>query len=296
MNEEQFMIQTFNAAYKKYLYDECVVGKLANTEFKDNLKMGTEIDIIMPATVTLNDYKGGEIGDAEEAANSLAKVRIDKGKYFHFFIDKVKEEQIKRAPDLKQKVDLAKEYSSDAIKQFAAAVDKEYALLYPNAGHKVDDNGSAITLSATNVRDLLAMMQVEFQRGDEKGHHNWVDGKMIAIVPPEFEFFLGKQELWKYVESGHKKIEKGFIGKLSGWDILVSNNIYKDSDGNYYPLFGQRGATLAGGVQKKLDMMSYVPDKRFDTYYKGYGIFGVGAPRADLLGYAKVKATPTIGS
>lgn len=298
MNDEQLMIQTFTQAFNKYLYDECVVAKLAHTEFRDNLRKGTEIDIIMPAQVSLHDFAGGEIGDAEEAANSVAKVRIDKAKYFHFFIDKVKEDQIKAAPDLKQKVKLATEYSQDAIKQFAAAVDGAYAALFPLAGHYIDNSGSGYTLSATNVRDMFAYMQNEFKRGDKNGHTNWVDGKMVAIVPPEFEFFLAKQQMYDYVESGHKKVEKGFVGKMSGWDILVSNNVATTGTGAdtfYYPLFGQRGATLAGGVQKKLDMKSYVPDKRFDTFYKGYGIYGVGAPRADLLGSIKVKANPSIG-
>lgn len=295
MNDEQFMIQTFNQSFKKYLYDECVIGKLANTELKDNLRLGTEIDIIMPATVTLSDFKGGELNQAEEAANSVAKIRINKGKSFHFFIDKVKEEQIKRAPDIKQKVALAKEYSSDAIKQFSAAVDSEYALLYPNAGHYLSDNGNGIALSESNIRDILSLMATNFKRGDRKGHNNWIDGQMIVVLPPEAEFFLGKQQMYENVESGHKKIEKGHIGKLCGWDILISNNIYKDEDGNYYPLFGQRGKTLAGGVQKNLDMQSYVPDNRFDTHYKGYGVYGVGAPRADLLGCAKITANPTIG-
>ena len=299
MNDEQLMIQTFTQAFKKYLYDECVIAKLANTEFRDYLRLGTEIDVIMPAQVTLNDFTGGQIGDAEEAANSVAKVRIDKAKYFHFFIDKVKEEQIKAAPDVKQKVALAKEYSQDAIKQFAAAVDAAYAELYALSGHYIDNSGSGYTLSATNVRDMFAYMQNEFKRGDKKGHTNWIDGKMVAIVPPEFEFFLAKQQMYENVESGHKKIEKGFVGRISGWDILVSNNVATTGSGAdtfYYPLFGQRNATLAGGVQRKLDMKSYVPDKRFDTFYKGYGVFGVGAPRADLLGSVKVKANPAIGS
>lgn len=305
MNDEQLMIQTFTKCFKKYLYDELVVGKIANTEFKDNLRKGTEIDIIMPAQITLHDFDGKvdangfQIGDAEEAANSLAKVRINKAQYFHFFIDKIKEEEIKKAPDLKQKVELAKEYSTDAIKQFAAVVDKAYAELYPMAGHYLDNAGAGYTLSATNVRDLFATMQNEFKRGDKKGHTNWVDGQMVAIVPPEFEFFLAKQQMYTGTESGNKKIEKGFVGVASGWDILVSNNIATTTSGEdtfFYPLFGQRGKTLAGGVQRNLDMMSYVPDKRFDTHYKGYGVYGVGAPRADLLGSVKVKATPSIGA
>ena len=296
MNDEQVMINTFSQVFKKYLYDETVIGQLAHTEFRDNLKKGTEIDIIMPATVSLFDYTGGDLQTAEEAANSVAKIRIDKGKAFHFFIDEVKKQQIADAPDLGQKVKLSREYCDDAVKQFAAAVDAAYGALYPNAGYYLDNSGSAITLSATNAKEILAYMQAQFQRGDKKGHNSWVDGQMYAIVPPEYQFFLGKMDDLKYVESGHKKMEKGFIGTLSGWKILVSNNIYKDGDGNYYPLFGQKGKTLAGGVQKKLNMKSYEPDANFNTCYKGYGVFGVGAPRADLLGCVKISATPSVGS
>ena len=296
-NAEQLMISAFTKAFNKYLYDKCVIGKLAHTEFKDNIKKGMEVDILMPATVTLFDYTGGNLPAAEEAANSLAKIRIDKGKGFNFYIDEIKKQEIEMAPDLDQKVALAKEYTNDAIEQFAAAVDAAYGELYPNAGHQVEDtNHAAITLSASNIKDILAIMQTKFQRGDGKGHNNWVDGQMYAIVPPEFQFFLNKMEDLKYVESGHKSMEKGFIGRLSGWNILVSNNIYKDADGNYYPLFGQKGKTLAGGVQKKLNVKSYEPDENFNTCFKGFGLYGVGAPRADKLGYAKISATPTIGA
>ena len=56
------------------------------------------------------------------------------------------------------------------------------------------------------------------------------------------------------------------------------------------PLFGLRNRTLAGGVTKNLNMQNYVPEKNFDTNYKGYSLYGVGAPRADFLGAVKIKA------
>lgn len=297
MSLDQFIINTFDQAFKKNLYDELVIGKLAHTEFKTGVKNGDEVDVIMPATVTLFDYDGeGDLPNAEETATSTAKVRIDRGKAFHFEMDEVTQKLIKNAPNEGQQVALAKEYTSDAIKQFASGVDSAFANLYTRAGHYLHNSGSAITLDADYAKEILAYMQAEFQRGDKKGHTNWIDGQMVAIVPPEYQFYLGKLEDLKYVESGHKKMAKGYIGHLCGWDIIVSNNVAQPESGVFYPLFGVRGKTLAGGVSSNLNTQSYIPDKSFNTCYKGYGLFGVGAPRADFLGTVKISAPLQLSS
>jgi hypothetical protein len=295
MSDEQLMITTFTKAYNKYIYNEMVIGQLAHTELKDKVKTGIEVDVTMPAMVNLFDYTGGDLSDAELTTTTTAKVKIDKGKAFHFEVNEVDKQRIDNAPDLKQKVDLAKEYSSDAIKQFASAIDVAYGNLYTRAGHYLSgSSNSSIKLDADYAKEILAYMQAEFKRGDRKGHTNWIDGQMVAIVPPEYQFYLGKLEDLRYVESGHQKMAKGYIGKLSGWEIVVSNNVASvtESDGSitYYPLFGIKGKTLAGGISKNLNMKNYMPEKNFNTRYKGYGLYGVGAPRADYLGTVKITA------
>jgi hypothetical protein len=301
MSTKQLIIGTFNQAFKKYMYDELVIGKLAHTEFKNGINKGDEVDVLMPASVTMFDYDGGDLDPAEVVTNSVAKIRIDRGKAFHFKTKEIEEKAIENAPSMKQKVDLAKEYSSDAIKQFAAGVDAAYGGLYTRAGYVVDNSGSAVTLDADYAREILSLMRTKFQRGDGLGHNNWVDGKMIAIVPPEYEFYLGKLQMYEEVESGHRKIEKGFIGRLEGWDIMVSNNIASTYDETtqkttFYPLFGIRGKTLAGGVSSNLNTKAYEPEANFDTAYKGYGLFGVGAPRADYFGVSKIIAPATLST
>ena len=290
---EQFIKGTFEKCFKKYVYNELVIGKLAHSAFKTGVKEGDEVDVIMPGTVNMFDYTGGDLPDAEEVTNSTTKVRINKGKGFHFEIDEIKKRQIENAPNDEARVNLVKEYSMDAVKQFTAAVDEDYADLYTRAGHYLDNSGSAITLDADYAKEILAYMQAEFKRGDNKGHTNWIDGQMLAIVPPEYQFYLGKLEDYTKVESGHRKIEKGFIGELSGWKILVSNNVAKTTASGvttYYPLFGIQGKTLAGGISSNLNTKSYMPEKNFNTRYKGYGLYGVGAPRADFLGTVKITA------
>ena len=296
MSIENMIINSFSQSFKKNFYNELVIGKLAHTEFKDGVKKGDEVDIVMPGTVTMFEYDGSTLQDPEMANVSTTKVKINKGKAFHFELAEVEAKRVLNAPDIKQQTQLAADYTNDAIKQFAAGVDASFANLYTRAGHYLDDNGEAIQLDADYAKEILAYMQAEFQRGDGKGHTNWIDGQMICIVPPEFQFYLGKLDDLKYVESGHEKMAKGFIGRLCGWDILVSNNIAQPENGVFYPLFGISGKTLAGGISSDLNTQSYVPEKSFNTCYKGYGLYGVGAPRADFLGTVKISAPLTLSS
>ena len=286
---KQFIADAFSKAFNKYFYNELVVGKLAHSELQSPINKGDEVTVTMPGTVSLFDYDGGDLPNAEDATISVCKVKIDHGKAFHFELSEMEEKMMQKSFDDPDKmVDLAKEYTADAIKQFAAAVDCAYANLYTRAGHYLDNNGEAIALTSTTAKDIFAYMQAKFQRGDGKGHTNWVDGSMVCIIPPEYQFFLGKLDDLKYTEAGKAQIEKGYIGNLCGWEILVSNNIAQPTDGVFYPLFGIKGKTLAGGISSDLNTTYYTPEKNFNTRYKGYGLYGVGAPRADLLGTVKV--------
>lgn len=287
---KQLVISGFNQSFKKYLYDELVIGKLAHTDFKDSVKKGDEVDIIMPGSVNVFDYDGGDLTSPELAVTSTTKVKIDRGKAFHFELTAMEEKQLEDAMTGDNQVDLAKDYAYDAIKQFAASVDAAYANLYTRAAHYLDDDGKAITLDADYAKEILAYMQALFKKGDGKGHTNWIDGSMVCIVPPEYQFYLGKLDDLKYVESGHDKMSKGYVGHLCGWEILVSNNIAQPETGVFYPLFGIKNKTLAGGISSDLNTMSYTPENSFNTRYKGFGLYGVGAPRADYLGTVKVSA------
>lgn len=288
---EQLIKGAFSKAFNKYIYNELIIGKLAHTELKTGVGKGDEVDVVMPGMVTTFAYDGGDLPDAEEVVNASTKIKIDKGMGVHFKLKKIEEDVIKNAKSDEAQVDLIKNYTDDAIKQFAATVDKAYGALYARAGHYVDNSGSAITLTPKLAKEIFAYMQAKFQKGDDNGHTNWISGSMVAVVPPEYQYYLGQlDEFYQGVESGHRKIEKGYIGKLYGWDILVSNDLYRDANENVYPLFGLRGKTLAGGVSKDLNMQHYIPEKNFDTNYKGYALYGVGAPRSDYLGTVKLSA------
>ena len=235
---KQIIVNAFTRAFNKHFYNELVIGKLAHSELKDKISKGDEVDISMPGLVSLFNYDGGDLPSPEAATVSTCKVKIDRGKAFHFELSEMEEKMLLESIESQDPAkSLAKDYTDDAIKQFAAAVDSAYANLYTRAGHYLDNSGSAITLTPQVAKDILAYMQAQFLRGDGKGHTNWIDGSMVCVIPPEYQFFLGKLDDLKHTESGKQQVEKGYIGHLCGWEILVSNNIAQPEKGVFYPLF-----------------------------------------------------------
>lgn len=291
MSIDKLIKTTCNQAFSKYLYSEFIIGQLAHTEFNSGKSKGNEVDVIMPGSVNAFGYTGGDLPEPKEADTSLAKIKLDKGYGFHFKVNEIKKQQIANAKTPEAQINLAKEYGMDATKKAASFIDIAYGELYTRAGHYLAEaNGGAIELTPENSVEILAYMKALMSKNKlNKIHTNWVENEMIAIVPPEFQYYLGLSKKWEYTESGQKKLAKGYVGRLEGWDIFSSNLIAEPETDVFMPLFGRKGKTLAGGVCKDFSLMSYTPEKNFDTVYKGYGIFGVGAPRSDLLGAVKVK-------
>ena len=79
---------------------------------------------------------------------------------------------------------MVKSYTDDTIKQIAARVDSAYAKLYTRADHY-----TSATFSPKIAKELLGYMQAKFQKGDSKGHTNWIVGQIICIVPPEYKYY-----------------------------------------------------------------------------------------------------------
>ena len=130
-DSKQLIATAFTKAFNKHFYNELVLGKLAHSEMKNNINKGDEVDVTMPGLVTLFDYDGGDLPNAENATLSTCKVKIDRGKAFHFELSEMEEKMLKASSsNADAQIELAKDYTNDAIKQFAAAVDTAYAGAY----------------------------------------------------------------------------------------------------------------------------------------------------------------------
>lgn len=114
--------------------------------------------------------------------------------------------------------------------------EKIKAMDIENLPHYLDNDGKSIKLTVNTAKDIFAYMQAKFQRGDGKGHTDWFDGEMVALVPPEYIFYLGKFEEDE---------------TLCGWQIIRSNTLHIKDD-EYYVLF-QHNVLTKGAVKVKIE-------------------------------------------
>ena len=109
---KQMIVNAFSKAFDKHFYNELVIGQLAHSEQKDNVQKGDEVNITMPGMVTLFDYDGGDLPTAETATISTCKVKMDRGKAFHFELSEMEEKMLEKAgADSKDQIEVAKEYT-----------------------------------------------------------------------------------------------------------------------------------------------------------------------------------------
>lgn len=288
------MAQTFNlnlaiptaikAGIEKKLNNDLVIGRAARVDFKSGIKLHDEVNVIMPPRVTLNDWDGGDFENLEKVTTTIAKVKIDTGKYINFELEKAKEVQIMGAPAPEAQA-LIDEYTSDARYQVKDAVDETLGLLFPMAGAKIEKSGG-YELTQDNFFQFLADMKAKFIRNNA-----WESGKMCVFIPPEAAAKALNMSLLQYTESQVKDIKTGMLAEKAGWKIYETNNIKPDSSSVYHPLFAIEGRTFAAPIQKDLEIIPYMRDESINKAFKGGFVFGASVPNAKLLGTATWKIT-----
>lgn len=104
-------------------------------------------------------------------------------------------------------------------------VDADYFGEVTSAGSTVDDGsiggtaGNSITLSATNVIDVVAAAREALVL------KNVMDTDLKAAITPAFQTALTKYGAGRDTSMGDTVVAKGFYGKFDGFDMYVSNNL-----------------------------------------------------------------------
>ena len=297
MSVDTLVKTSFSDSFRNEIWEDLKAGKLMTPDFKKNVKYGDEVNVQFHDLITLLDYTGGDLDiDSVKTANTTTvKVKINHGKAVFFKLDEQKIRMIETAKTNEEKVKLVREYSADAREQFLRAINEACCKEYVRAGHVITGSANAaITVTTDNIQKIFAKAKINLKKGDGKGHTAWQDGQMIAVIDTNMEAFMSTQSLLQYSDTMAKHYKQGFAGRFLGFDVIVDDNVCKDSSGNVYPLFGRSGKTLAGGIQDDMALESGKKVGGFDTHYWGKGVFGVKAPLSYLLCTAKLSANFTV--
>lgn len=230
---------------KTKLVDNCT------KEYQGDVKYARTVKILGVGEPTIGDYDNTQDITIEEMSDKGQLLTIDQAKYFAFYVDDINEAQ--SVPGL------AKKYQAKAVHGLAVARDSYIANLIKGAFYQVTAAGT----TSANVRAAIdgAIVKLRERNFDEEG--------VIEISPAVYNVF--KQDLIQVSTDNPEYIKRGLVGYYDGFEVIMSNNMAKDSTYVYCDIRGKKAIAFAGQINEVEAMRA---EKRFKDIVRGLDTFG----------------------
>ena len=227
------------------LVDNCL------RDYEGDCKHAQSVKILGVGEPTIGAYDGTKDIDIEDMSDKGQILTIDQANYFAFYVDDV--DQAQSVPGLKEK------YQEKAVHGLAVARDTYVANLIKGAANSTtatDDTKEAVKEAIDKA--IVALRERNF---DEEG--------VIEITPAVYNVF--KNELITLSTNNPEYIKKGIVGVYDDFNVIMSNNMAKDSSYAYCCVRGKKAIAFAGQINEVEALRS---EKRFKDIIRGLDTFG----------------------
>ena len=227
------------------LVDNCL------REYEGDCKYAQSVKILGVGEPTIGAYDGSKDITIEEMSDRGQILTIDQANYFAFYVDDIDKAQ--SVPGLKEK------YQEKAVHGLAVARDTFIANLIKTATNVT----TATALDAEAVKEAIdkAIVALRERNFDEDG--------VIEITPAVYNVF--KNHLITLSTNNPELIRKGVVGVYDQFDVIMSNNMAKDTTHAYCDIRGKKAIAFAGQINEVEAMRA---EKRFKDIVRGLDTFG----------------------
>lgn len=244
--------------------------KHCNREYEgDIIGKGSVVNIFGLNNVNVFDYvKGSDITSPQSAIAAYAsQLKINQAKAFNFLIDDV--DRVQTNPKLMD------EALRNAAKALAKAAERHVFGIFDNYADEIYDEFGVYTIrcenvSADNVIDYIMRGVTTLYKNDVTNNDD-----IFIEVSPDVASYIIQAKAVLGINDG-ASIENGYIGKINGCKVFVSNNITIDTtsgDGDLSRCFVRSGRAIAFAEQLS-EINAYRPEKRFADAVKGLHLYG----------------------
>ena len=248
------------AVWSEALYDELeknYVGvKLSSREYEGEIKaQGDRVKINGLGPVTVFNYtKNSNMPAPEVLSDNTRTLVIDQAKGFNFCIDAI--DDVQSSPKL---VQAAMKKAANALSDVA---DKYI--------YSLDDENVPIVkshqLTVDNVVDMMATARRMLMENNVPNSAN-----ISLEIPPAVEQLLIMANVLTDTNNS-KVLSRGYVGKMLGLNIYVTNNIELSEEG-YYRCIVRTDRAIAFAEQIN-SIKPYEPELRNGTAVKGLHLYG----------------------
>ena len=227
------------------LVDNCL------REYEGDCKYARTVKILGVGEPTITAYDGTTPLTYEKMSDRGQDLVIDQQYSFSFLVDDI--EQAQSVPGLKE------EYQRKAVHGLAVKRDSYVASLIKSATNAT----TATALSADAVKTAIdnGIVALRERNFDEEG--------VIEVTPAVSNVF--KNHLITLSTNNPELIKKGVVGKYDDFDVIMSNNMAKDSTHAYCAIRGKKAIAFAGQINEVEALRS---ESHFADLVRGLDTFG----------------------
>ena len=227
------------------LVDNCL------RDYEGDCKYAQSVKILGVGEPTIGKYDGTKDITIEDMSDKGQILTIDQANYFAFYVDDI--DQAQSVPGLKEK------YQEKAVHGLAVARDTYVANLIKGATNVTTATG--LTQEAVKEAIDAGIVALRERNFDEDG--------VIEITPAVYNVF--KNCLITLSTNNPELIRKGVVGVYDQFDVIMSNNMAKDSTHAYCDIRGKKAIAFAGQIN---EVEALRAEKRFKDIVRGLDTFG----------------------
>ena len=227
------------------LVDNCL------REYEGDCKYAQSVKILGVGEPTIGAYDGSKDITIEDMSDRGQILTIDQANYFAFYVDDI--DQAQSVPGLKEK------YQEKAVHGLAVKRDSYVANLIKSGTNAT--TATALTQEAVKEAIDKAIVALRERNFDEDG--------VIEISPAVYNVF--KNCLITLSTNNPELIRKGVVGMYDNFDVIMSNNMAKDSTHVYCDIRGKKAIAFAGQIN---EVEALRAEKRFKDIVRGLDTFG----------------------
>ncbi|MBV7292369.1 phage capsid protein [Corynebacterium sp. TAE3-ERU16] len=257
----------------------------ANREYLGEIqRQGDTVHVSSIGTPTIKPYDANQDIEIEDLTVTDNAYKIDQGEYFAFRVEDVT--ALQAAGPLKdpatKKAAMALSMSVDS---FIGKLIKDNAKKKIGATKIVNDDPA--TAGAGQITAYKALNQLDLALNTESVTR---EGRFVVVGPQTYSALLMDPRFTRVDGSGTSEgLRNGIVGRATGFDVLLSNNLPKGTGQNEVLCAGVAGGFSFAAQINKVETMR--EEKRFADLVKGLMIFGgkVFYPEAFATLEAKVE-------
>lgn len=249
------------------LVDNCL------RDYEGDVKHAQSVKILGVGEPTIGTYDSGVDITIEEMTDKGQILTIDQANYFGFYVDDVNQAQ--------SVAGLREKYQEKAVHGLAIKRDSYVANLIKGV------------TTAKNVTTAANLTEAEVKKAIDNAivalrERNFDEDGVIEITPAVYNMF--KNNLITLSTNNPEYIKKGIVGVYDDFEVIMSNNMAKDSKYAYCDVRGKKAIAFAGQIN---EVEALRAEKRFKDIVRGLDTFGAKVIDEARIQVVKVPLTTT---